>query len=81
MAEESLVRFELTLTFSASLAKEAEASGLLTPQMLEAMLREAMRHHRVTQLFDAADRLAVLPLAPLTEAEVEAEIKAARAKE
>jgi hypothetical protein len=34
----------------------------------------------VMHLFAAADRLAALPLAPLTEVEVEAEIHAARAE-
>ena len=37
-----------------------------------------VKRRRVTQLFDAADRLAALP--PLTETEVEAEIQAARAE-
>jgi len=35
-----------------------------------------MQRRRVTQVFEAADRLATLP--PLTETEVEAEIQAAR---
>lgn len=76
--EESTVQLELTLTLPDSLAREAEASGLLTPQGLEALLRAEVQRRRVTQLFDAADRLAALP--PLTEAEVEAEIQAARAE-
>jgi hypothetical protein len=76
--EEDTVQLELTLTLPDSLAREAEASGLLTPQGLEALLRAEVQRRRVTQLFDAADRLAALP--PLTEAEVEAEIQAARAE-
>lgn len=78
MTEESTVQLELTLTLPDSLAREAEASGLLTPQGLEALLRAEVQRRRVTQLFEAADRLAALP--PLTEAEVEAEIQAARAE-
>jgi hypothetical protein len=61
-----------------SLVREAQASGLLTAQALEALLREEVQRRRVGQLFDAADRLATLP--PLTETEVEAEIQAARAE-
>jgi hypothetical protein len=80
MAEESTVQLELTLTLPASLAREAEAQGLLTSPMLEALLREEVRHRRVAHLFEAADRLAAQPLTPLTEAEVEAEIHAARAE-
>jgi hypothetical protein len=80
MAEESTVRLELTLTLPASLAREAEAQGLLTSTMLEALLRAEVRRRRLAHLFEAADQLAALPLAPLTEAEVEAEIHAARAE-
>jgi hypothetical protein len=43
------------------------------------MLRAEARRRRVAHLFEAADQLAALPLSPLTEAEVEAEIHAARA--
>jgi hypothetical protein len=80
MAEESTVQLELTLTLPASLAQEAETQGLLTSPMLEALLRAEVRRRRVEHLFEAADQLAALPLAPLTEAEVTAEIQAARAE-
>lgn len=69
---------ELKLTLPDSLAREAEASGLLTPEAIEALLREEIRRRRVSQLFESADRLAKLDMPPLTEAEVEAEIEAAR---
>jgi hypothetical protein len=69
---------ELKLTLPDSLAREAEASGLLTPEAIEALLREEIRRRRVTQLFEAADRLANLDVPPLTESEVEAEIEAVR---
>lgn len=76
LTEENKIELELKLKLPDSLAREAEASGLLTPQGLEALLREEVQRRRVTQLFEAADRLTALP--PLTEAEVEAEIQAAR---
>ena len=69
---------ELKLTLPDSLAREAEASGLLTPKAIETLLREEIRRRRVNQLFEAADRLANLDIPPLTESEVEAEIEAAR---
>jgi hypothetical protein len=78
LAEENRVELELKLRLPDSLVREAEASGLLTPQGLEVLLREEVQRRRVTQLFGAADRLAALP--PLTETEVEAEIQAARAE-
>lgn len=75
---ENSVELELRLTLPYSLAREAEAKGLLTPQALESLLRAELQRGRVNQLFQAAERLATLP--PLTEAEVEAEIQAARAE-
>ena len=78
MEKDNTVQLELALTLPASLAREAQAEGLLTPQMVEALLRAELQRRRVTELFAAADQLAALPLAPLTEAEIEAEIDAAR---
>ena len=69
---------ELKLTLPDGLAREAEASGLLTPEAIEALLREEIRRRRINRLFDAADGLADLDSPPLTEAEVEAEIEAVR---
>jgi hypothetical protein len=68
---------KVVLTLPDSLAREAEANGLLKPESIAAMLRAEIRRRRVNKLFAAADRLAVLD-EPLTEAEVEAEIAAAR---
>ena len=71
---------ELKLTLPDALARDAEAAGLLSPESIERLLREEVRRRRVDQLFDAADRLAALDLPALTGAEVEAEIRAVRAK-
>jgi hypothetical protein len=68
---------EFKLNLPESLAREAEASGLLTPEAIAALLRAEIRRRRVDKLFAAADRLADLDV-PLTEAEVEAEITAVR---
>ena len=68
---------EVVLTLPDDLAREAEANGLLKPESIAAMLRAEIRRRRVNRLFVAADRLAGLDQ-PLTEAEVEAEITAAR---
>ena len=71
---------ELTLALPVQLAREAEANGLLKPEALERLLRDELRRRRVGELFAAADRVAALPEPPLTEAEVLAEIQAARAE-
>ncbi|HEX7184351.1 MAG TPA: hypothetical protein VF756_21160 [Thermoanaerobaculia bacterium] len=72
------VEIEIRLSLPDSVAREAKACGLLEPGSLEAMLRSELRRRRVEQLFDAADRLAILSEPPLTEQEVEAEVQAAR---
>lgn len=70
----------LKLTLPDSLAREAEARGLLTSEVLEELIRAEVKRRRVDQLFEAADRLAVVPLPPLTDLEIEAEIQAVRAR-
>jgi hypothetical protein len=69
---------DVTVSLPIDLVDEAQASGLLTSGMIEAMLREELRTDRVRRLFDAADRLAALPHEPLTATEVEMELQAAR---
>ena len=69
---------ELKVSLPDGLAREAEANGLLTPESIESLLREELKRRRVSGLFAAADRLGNLDSPPLTEAELEAEIVAAR---
>jgi hypothetical protein len=72
------VSAELKINLPDGLAREAEANGLLTPESIELLLREELKRRRVNGLFAAADRLADSELPPLTDAEMEAEIFAAR---
>jgi hypothetical protein len=69
---------EITLVLPDALAREAEASGLLTSQMVESLLREEIRRRRIDKFFEIANRLAGLEFSPLTEQEIEAEIQAVR---
>jgi len=78
--KEGTVQLEITLTLPDSVAREAQASGLLKADSLESLLREALRRRRVDRLFEVADRLAALPGPPMTEGEVEEEIQAVRSK-
>ncbi len=73
-----MAQVEIKLSLSDSLAREAEAGGLLTSESIEQLLREEIRRRRVSKLFEAADKLAALELPPLTESELEAEIQAVR---
>jgi len=76
--DQRTVTYELKLVLPEKLAREVEANGLLTAQALEALLWAEVRRRRINKLFEVADRLAGLDMLPLTEAEVEAEIAAAR---
>lgn len=69
---------EIELDLPDGLAREAKAEGLLTPQSIEALLREEVRRRRVNNLFEGADRLADQDAPTLTEEEVELEIQTAR---
>lgn len=73
-----MTTLELKLQLPTSLAREAEAAGLLTPQAIEKLLFDEMRRRRINHLFDAADRLATTQSPPMTPEEIEAEIESAR---
>jgi len=68
---------EVVLTLPDTLAREAEANGLLKPEAIAAILRAELRRRQVNRLFGAADRLADQDQ-PLTEAEIETEVAATR---
>ncbi len=75
-----MLALELKLDLPDSVAREAEANGLLTSEAIERLLRAELRRRRVDEFFKAADRLAALDMPVLTAAEVEAEIQAVRAQ-
>jgi hypothetical protein len=70
---------EVTVTLPDDLAKQARQAGLLRPEALAALLRDAMRERRIERLFTTMGKLAELQ-PPLTEEEIAAEIAAARAE-
>jgi hypothetical protein len=69
----------ITVSLPDDLAKQAQSAGLLRPEAIERLLREAMNKRQVDQLFTTMGKLAALEPA-LTEAEIKAEIDAARAE-
>ena len=69
---------DLKLDLPENVFKEAKEAGLLQPAEIERLLREELRRRRVDELFATADKLAALEFPPLTEAELESEIAAAR---
>ena len=70
----------LTIELPDELVDEARDAGLLSPEEIEAMLRERLRKRHVSELFEIADRLAAVDLPPMTEEEVQAEVDAVRAE-
>ena len=71
---------ELTVKLHDELASQIRAAGLLNDGALEKVFREALRKQAVGELFAALDEIEALKLPPMTEAEVQAEIDAARAE-
>ncbi|OGA00193.1 MAG: hypothetical protein A3H35_20700 [Betaproteobacteria bacterium RIFCSPLOWO2_02_FULL_62_17] len=69
---------ELRVNLPDSLASEAQAAGLLTPQAIEHLLREAVRSKAVNELFETADRLAAAGIPPMTMQEIQVEVDAVR---
>ncbi len=62
---------ELTLTLPDPLAEEAKAEGLLTPEELERIVREALQAKRIERLGKAHEVLATNPIPPMTPEEIQ----------
>jgi len=69
----------VTVSLPDDLAQQAQSAGLLRSEAIETLLREAMRRRQVDRLFATMDKLAALE-PPMSEAEIDAEIDAARAE-
>jgi hypothetical protein len=70
----------LTIDLPDTLAEEAKQAGLLTPNAIEAILRETLRGRAVNGLFIAADKLAAANLPAMTMGEIQEEVNAVRAQ-
>ncbi|OGI54880.1 MAG: hypothetical protein A3E57_03215 [Candidatus Muproteobacteria bacterium RIFCSPHIGHO2_12_FULL_60_33] len=75
-----MTTLQVKLELPDPLAKEAQAAGLLAPEQLVRMLREALRAKRIEKLAAAREVLAANPLPPMTTEEIQAEIDAYRAE-
>ena len=75
-----MTTLQVKLELPDPLAAEAQAAGLLAPEQLERMLREALRARRVEKLAAAREVLTANPLPPMTPEELQAEIDAYRAE-
>ena len=70
----------LTLTMPDELAEQAQEAGLLSSPALLQLIRREVRERRVDRFFQVADRLTALDASPLTDADLSAEIAAARSE-
>jgi hypothetical protein len=71
---------KLKLNLPDGLAKEAASLGLLDPDSVQALLREAVRNRRIAKLSEARNKIAVAGIPPMTMEEIQAEIDADRAE-
>jgi len=63
-----------------ALAQEAQRAGLLTPEAIEQMVREAIRRRALDEVREAMDRMAAVKGPVMTPEEIQEEIRAARAE-
>lgn len=70
----------LQITLSDALAQRARSEGFLTDDAIQRLLEEAMRRQAGRRLMQVAERLHAANIEPMTEEEIDAEIKASRAE-
>lgn len=75
-----MTTLELKLNLPDGLAKEAASLGLLDPDSMQALLREAVRNRRIAKLTEARKKVAAAGIPPMTMEEIQAEIDADRAE-
>ena len=75
-----MTTLDIKLNLPDSLAQEAARMGLLEPDSLQALLREAVRSRRIARLAEARRKIAAAGIPPLTLEEIQAEIEADRAE-
>ena len=72
--ELTMTTLELKLNLPDRLAQDAAQMGLLDPDSLQTMLREAVRSRRIAQLALARQRVAEAGIAPMSLEEIQAEV-------
>jgi hypothetical protein len=70
----------LTIDLPDNIAKQAQDAGLLTPEALAQLLKDAVRRQAGRRLLDVAKRIQAAGIPPLSEEEIVAEVKAVRAE-
>ena len=75
-----MTTLELKLNLPDSLVNAANAAGLLSSEAIERLLRDAVQHKAVDELFGKMDELADANFPPMTMEEIQAEVDAVRAE-
>jgi len=70
----------LTIDLPDNLAKEAKDAGLLTPDALAQLLRDAMRRRAGRRLLEVAKHVQAAGIPPMSDEDIIAEVKAVRAE-
>lgn len=78
--EAPMTTLELKINLPDRLAQDAAQMGLLSPDSLEALLREAVRTRRIAQLALARQRVAEAGITPMSLEEIQEEVDAVRAE-
>jgi post-segregation antitoxin (ccd killing protein) len=71
---------ELVVKLPDDLAQRAKSAGLLTDSAIQRLLEEAMRREAGRRLLQVAEQLHAASVEPMSEEEIVAEVKAARAE-
>ncbi len=74
-----MTTLEVTLNLPDQIAQEAQRAGLLNGRAIERLIEEAVRREAGKKLLEAMQRLRDANVPPLTEDDIDAEVKAARA--
>lgn len=75
-----MTKFDVSISLPDNVANEARAAGLLAPEAITRLIEEAVRREAGKRLLDAMQRMRAANVPPLTEEEIAAEVKAARAE-
>lgn len=73
-----MTTLELKLNLPDRLAREAQAAGLLTPEALSDLLKDAMRRRAAQALLAGAARASKAGSKPLSMDEIQSEVNAVR---
>lgn len=71
---------ELVVTLPDELAQRAKNAGLLSDKAIQRLLEEAMRREAGRKLVQVVERVHAAAIAPMSDAEIVAEVKAVRAE-